>query len=275
MEAAMTNDRPLPAAHNPRSGPSPGIAVVGSAGVAAIFLPFTQDISPLRVVAKTRSAVWRIAASTLLAVTVLAAGDAAGQTPPAESRLFAGGALAGNWVHTDWGTWIDPQPGTWNSNGRLAVGVSIGARISERWSVQVEAELPTGDATRRSESTPYPGASFWQETRYRTPTVAVLFGIRPRPGGRVDVGFQFGPGHGWKQSTTRWGFSDARGQTTTGQTDDAQSGIALSLGVEVAIRLTSRVSVVPQLRVHDVLAGFPLDGGWSIVRPAVGVRVRF
>jgi hypothetical protein len=144
----------------------------------------------------------------------------------------------------------------------------------ERWTVQVEAELPTGDATRRSESSPYPGGSYWQETLYRTPTVAVLFGIRPRPGGRVDVGFQFGPGHGWKQSTTRWGFSDARGQTTAGQTDDSQSGIALSLGIDVAVRLSSHVSVVPQLRVHSVAAGI-LEPSWRVVRPAVGVRVRF
>jgi hypothetical protein len=270
----MPVDRALPAAHNPRSRFSLSVAIVGSAGVVAIFLPFTWGISPLRVVAQARTMALRIAALVLLAVTLLGAGDATGQTPPAEGRLFAGGALAGNWVHTDWGTWIDPQPSTWNSNGRLAVGFSFGARISERWSVQVEAELPTGDATRRSEYYPYPGGSYWQETQYRTATVAVLFGVRPRPGSRVDVGFQFGPGHGWKQSTTRWGFSDARGQTTTGQRDDAESGIALSLGVEVAVRLTSHVSVVPQLRLHDVSAGF-LGDSWRIVRPAVGVRVRF
>jgi hypothetical protein len=270
----MTNDRPLPAAHDPRSRFSTGVAAIGPAGVPATFLPFAPDISLLSVVVRARTMALRIVALVLLAITVLAAGDAAGQTPPAEGRLFAGGALAGNWVRTDWGTWLDSQPSTWNSNGRLAVALSFGARISERWSVQVEAELPTGDSTQRSESFPAAGISYWQETQYRTPTVAVLFGIRPRPGGRVDVGFQFGPGYGWKQSTTRHGFSAAGGQTTTGQTDDAQSGIALSLGVEVAVRLTAHVSVVPQLRLHDVSAGF-LGPSWRIVRPAVGVRVRF
>jgi hypothetical protein len=274
VEVAMPNDRSLSAARNPGASFSPGVAVVGRSGVAAIFLPFTRSLSPLRPVAQTRTMAWRIALLVLFAVTVLAAGDAAGQAPPAEGRLFAGGALAGNWVHTDWGTWIDPQPSTWNSNGRLAVGFSFGARISERWSVQVEAELPTGDATRRSEYSPYPGSSYWKETQYRTPTVAVLFGVRPRPGSRVDVGFQFGPGRSWKQSTTRWGFSNARGETTGVQPDDAASGIALSIGVEVAVRLTSHVSVVPQLRLHDVSAGFFRDS-WRIVRPAVGVRVRF
>jgi hypothetical protein len=274
MEVAMKNDRPLPAARNPRSRFSLDVAAIGSAGVAASFLPFMSDRWPLRVVAQMRTTAWRIAVLALLTITVLAARDAAGQSPPAEGRLFAGGALSGNWVRTDWGTWIDPQPSTWNSDGRLAVGFSFGARISERWSVQVEAELPTGDATRRSEYLPYPGGSYWRETRYRTPTLAVLFGIRPRPGGRVDVGFQFGPGRGWRQSATRWGFSDSRGETTTGQTDDAQSGLALSLGVEVAVRLTSHVSVVPQLRLHDVSAGLLRDS-WRIVRPAVGVRVRF
>ena len=153
----MPVDRALPAAHNPRSRFSLSVALVGSAGVVAIFLPFTWGISPLKVVAQARTMALRIAALAILAVTLLGAGDATGQTPPAEGRLFAGGALAGNWVHTDWGTWIDPQPSTWNSNGRLAVGFSFGARISERWSVQVEAELPTGDATRRSEYRSLPG----------------------------------------------------------------------------------------------------------------------
>jgi hypothetical protein len=39
---------PLPAAHNPRSAFSLVVTMVGLAGVAAIFLPFTSSTSPLR-----------------------------------------------------------------------------------------------------------------------------------------------------------------------------------------------------------------------------------
>jgi len=236
----MPDDWQLPAARNPRHRLSPGVAGL-----------------------------------VLMAVTVLMAGGAAAQTPPVEGRLLVGGALAGNWVDTNWGTWLESQPSTWNSNGRLAVGLSFGVRISERWSVQVETELPTADATQRIEPSPSPGnPSYWQETQYRTPTVAVLFGIRPRPGGRVDVGFQFGPGRGWRLSTTRWGIHDSWGQRTSGQSENSESGIALSLGVDVAVRLTSHVSIVPQFRVHSVAVDI-LGPSWRVVRPAVGVRVRF
>lgn len=41
---------PLPAAHNPRSRFSLGVAIVGLAGVAALFLPFAYDVSPLTAV---------------------------------------------------------------------------------------------------------------------------------------------------------------------------------------------------------------------------------
>lgn len=43
----MPVDRALPAAHDPRSRFSLVIAIVGLAGVAAVFLPFTFNTSPL------------------------------------------------------------------------------------------------------------------------------------------------------------------------------------------------------------------------------------
>jgi hypothetical protein len=43
----MSVDRALPAAHDPRSRFSLGVAIVGLAGVAGIFLPFTFNVSPL------------------------------------------------------------------------------------------------------------------------------------------------------------------------------------------------------------------------------------
>jgi hypothetical protein len=43
----MPVDRALPAAHDPRSRFSLVVAIVGLAGVAAVFLPFTFNVSPL------------------------------------------------------------------------------------------------------------------------------------------------------------------------------------------------------------------------------------
>jgi hypothetical protein len=77
VEVAVPNDLLLPAADNPRFASSLGIASVASARIPAIFLPFTRDISPLKVVVQRRTMALRIAAAALLAITVLAAGDAA------------------------------------------------------------------------------------------------------------------------------------------------------------------------------------------------------
>jgi hypothetical protein len=48
----MPVDRALPAAHDPRSRFSLVVAIVGLAGVPAVFLPFTSDTSPLKVAAQ-------------------------------------------------------------------------------------------------------------------------------------------------------------------------------------------------------------------------------
>jgi hypothetical protein len=49
----------------------------------------------------------------------------------------------------------------------------------------------------------------------------------------------------------------------------------VSIGGDVAVNVTPRVAVVGQLRVH--MDGLCVDDPWAgtVVRPAVGVRVRF
>jgi hypothetical protein len=78
-EDAMPATRLLPAAHNPRSPFSLVVTVVGLAGVAAFFLPFVSDVSPLAVVAAMFSddsylnQLWRFGLPLLLAMLVTAA----------------------------------------------------------------------------------------------------------------------------------------------------------------------------------------------------------
>jgi hypothetical protein len=75
----MPVDRALPAAHNPRSRFSLVVAIVGLAGVAAVFLPFTYAVSPLDAVgtlpflrgdAHFLGGLWRVGVPLLLAVLV-------------------------------------------------------------------------------------------------------------------------------------------------------------------------------------------------------------
>jgi hypothetical protein len=67
---------PLPAAHNPRSRFSLIVAVVGLAGVAALFLPFAGDVSPLEAVGTLfahdsfLTGLWHLGVPFLLAILV-------------------------------------------------------------------------------------------------------------------------------------------------------------------------------------------------------------
>ena len=75
----MPVDRALPAAHDPRSRFSLVVAIVGLAGVAAVFLPFTFNVSPLDAVralpflqgdAHLLGGLWRLGVPFLLAILV-------------------------------------------------------------------------------------------------------------------------------------------------------------------------------------------------------------
>jgi hypothetical protein len=75
----MVVDRRLPAAHDPRSHFSLAVAVVGLVGVAAVFLPFTFNVSPLDAVgtlpflrgdAHFLAGLWRLGVPLLLAILV-------------------------------------------------------------------------------------------------------------------------------------------------------------------------------------------------------------
>ena len=63
----MPVDRALPAAHDPRSRFSLAVAIIGLAGVAAIFLPFTYGTSPL---SATFDGLWQFGVPLMLAILV-------------------------------------------------------------------------------------------------------------------------------------------------------------------------------------------------------------
>jgi hypothetical protein len=63
----MPVDRALPAAYDPRSRFSLIVAIVGLAGVAAVFLPFTSGISPL---SATFDGLWQFGVPAMLAILV-------------------------------------------------------------------------------------------------------------------------------------------------------------------------------------------------------------
>jgi hypothetical protein len=214
----------------------------------------------------------RVGAAIAALILALGVRDGAAQTTGDARRVFAGAVLAGN---------IEERVlVSARSGGPLAVGGTFGGTFADRWSVQVEGEWPTSDQTvvYRWDNGPPVLPSGLSRTTSRTSTVAVLLGVHWRLPKHVDVAFQFGPclrherGTEETQYFTNGTVTESHASSRNGWHPGA------SVGGAVAVNVTSRVAVVGQLRVHMQLVyeeGFALLPRVRVVRPAVGVRVRF
>jgi len=217
----------------------------------------------------------RVGAAVAALILALGVRDGAAQTTGDARRVFAGAVLAGN---------IEERVlASARSGGALAVGVTFGGTFADRWSVQVEGEWPTSDQTvvYRWDHGYGPGgipSTGLTTTTSRTPTVAVLLGVHWRLPKHVDVAFQFGPclRHERRTKETQYLTNDTVTESSVSSRNGWHPGA--SVGGEVAVNVTSRVAVVGQLRVHMKMVyeeGFVLVPVEPVVRPAVGVRVRF
>ncbi len=100
-----------------------------------------------------------------------------------------------------------------------------------------------------------------------------MFGVHLRPSERVDVALQFGPHYRNEQRSDE--YQTLVNGTVTGSHQYSSSDwyMRVTVGAEAAVAVTSRLAVVAQLRVHGGLVpGAETD---TVVRPAIGVRVRF
>jgi hypothetical protein len=203
-------------------------------------------------------------------LVMLAARDGAAQSGGGARRVFAGASVAWNIDHSTW-HYDDSEP----AGNALAAGLALGINFADRWSVQVEGEWPTSDYT-TDHLAVYQSQTRESRVTYRTPTVAVLFGVHWRLPKRVDIAFQFGPCLQNKQQDYEYRTLVNGAAIESQQYSSNDWLLRTSLGAETAVSVTSRVSVVAQLRVH-LTHGLYSDGllSGAIVRPAIGVRVRF
>lgn len=208
-------------------------------------------------------------------LVMLAARDGAAQSSGGTRRVFAGASVAWNVDRSVW-SYDAPEP----TGSGPALGLALGMNFADRWSVQVEGEWPTSDTTVVNQYSyqagyPYGSQTYSSVTRttYRTPTVAVLFGVHWRLPKRVDIAFQFGPCFRKEQRSDEYQTTVNGAVTDSHQYSSNDWQLRASVGGEVAVGVTSRVAVVGQLRVHGALD--PSGESGRVVRPAVGVRVRF
>lgn len=212
----------------------------------------------------------RRAALVVTVLLMLAARDGAAQGSGEARRVFAGASVAWNIDRSTW-HYYDAEP----TGNALAAGLALGMNFADRWSVQVEGEWPASDHTAHH-FVVYQAQTQDSRVTYRTPTVAVLFGVHWRLPQRVDIAFQFGPCLQNKQQDYEY-QTLVNGTVVKSQQYSWNDWLLrTSVGAETAVSVTSRVSVVAQLRVH-LTHGLYSDGllSGAIVRPAVGVRIRF
>ena len=205
----------------------------------------------------------------ILGATMLAATSslASAQTPSG-FRGFADVSIVAD---------VDSNTYSADSDTRPAIAGTIGVALPRNWSVRFEGTLPAW----HEEDYDYSYGSGTQKTtesgveRHRISTYSFLFGKEFTVGRRVAV-------------TPLVGLSAARhSDQEDGIVERNRAGVVtrefsnydahdmlstFTVGADVPITLTPRISIVPGFRTHAVLG---YEGGFSIWRPGIAFRWRF
>jgi hypothetical protein len=202
----------------------------------------------------------RIAAVILLLFGV----PAAARAQTLRSSIFVEGAL-----FADRDTSFRQPTGQLTPGG----GATIGGDLTSRFSIRFDVEIPTSHIYAYD----YMSAGVYRlrsVTSRRTVTYAALFGWHALPRGhRVDLALLAGlsaaaPESGYQDSfdTLAKDGSVVRHDEFTQSFSSIASAVAL--GADLAVPLTARLSVVPEVRLHT-------PGGYPIARSKVAIRWTF
>jgi hypothetical protein len=172
--------------------------------------------------------------------------------------------------------------------GGTAIGVTVeaGAFLTPRVALGIEVSLPRRFTS--TQETDYVRV-FQQESRHRDISISGLFRGVAGSARRVRLGIV--GGGGFVQQSTRQRRRDQEGPLPTfppmfGPYSDEYSftrwTVAVLVGADVEIAITSHVALVPQMRAHFVRrSSDPSQLGWAlglssvVLRPAIGVRAAF
>jgi hypothetical protein len=178
-----------------------------------------------------------------------------------------------------------PSLPTSGADGTAAgVTAEIGAFVTPRVALGIEISVP-----RRFMSVQQVDylRVFQHESRHRDLMISGVARVMTAPGRRVQLGVV--GGGGLVQESTRQRQRDQAGLLPTfppvfGRYSDEYSfsrwTVAALVGGDIAIAITSRIAVVPQVHVIR-RSSDPSEPGWAlglnsvVLRPAVGVRVTF
>ena len=186
-----------------------------------------------------------------------------------DGKAFVTGSLLGN---------LDR---TFHENARwgLGAGADVGAFLTERWSIRAEVEIPRADhwtyESYRCSTPPncvFAGAR--EQVVRRHMAVAGLVGFHPQFQGRVSLSVVFGMTDAYMLARNSHEVQEVENSPWNsfgGSTNWGDAQFAFTFGVDAEIRLARAVSMVPQVRIHQVLNNYR----GTIIRPGAGLRWRF
>jgi hypothetical protein len=184
----------------------------------------------------------------------------------------------------------DPDmPTTSVSGTAFGVAGEFGAFLKPRvdqWTFSLSFEFSTPVRVQSMDYTVICSACL-TDNQHRDLVFSGLFHVHLPPTGPVRVGVVAGPSIVQEDTLQRTAYSLAPRGTVFGpfgpETQLTRWTVGLTVGADVAIQVSRRVQIVPQLRLHwvnradfggDVTSAFLGLGPW-LIRPAVGVRVGF
>jgi hypothetical protein len=198
-----------------------------------------------------------------------------GSRASGQTRVFVSGAMFGEFKLTGQGAFFDAD------NSSFGGGARAGALFNDRWSLEIAFDFG-GETSQRPiyyalaagalenlqaiypdlPSLPLTIAPDRETTRLTT--VSTLVGFHPAAGGRVRPGFKGGLTF-VREAQTSGGAYISPFIYPGPDLEFVRYGPAATVGFELAIDLTKRLAVVPEMRAHAF-------GGQIVLRPGAAVR---
>ena len=214
----------------------------------------------------------RLARTSVLAVAsmLLMASAAAAQDTP--SFFVTGGVFASveRSSHIELDDGVFPALDGTVAGGTVAAGAWLTPRVTVRVEFAFRGSLEASDS--RTTGISFPPATTFTETRHDTDKLrsgSVLAAYHTRGGKAVRLEYIGGIAFVYLRRSSSTEISPAPPGVILprSETSSISYGTAAVVGLDVPVRVTARLDIVPQIRAQST-------GGLTI-RPGIGVRVRF
>jgi len=219
-----------------------------------------------------------------LSARALAQAGQTGQTAAPPRKFYAGVAFEVSSQNGGSRVTSDPdQPNSSVGGAALGMTTTLGYHLSQYSSLAVEVSLPT--RFQAIQEIHYV-LNIRTDNRHREPTVSLLMHVHAPVSRGIHPEFVFGVSY-VDEDTTQRAATASFGSNAFGpygaSSQLQRDTVGVTGGVDLGIQLTSRVQLVPQVRLHAITRDDPATGSRSsflylsplVFRAALGLRTSF